>query len=89
MKGETNVSYDNFKSESISKEEKVLGEEKPFKCVLCEKCYKRKQKLIAHITLVHEGKKPFKCQICSKSFANQYYIKFHIAYVNEGKKKYE
>ena len=36
MKAEINICDDNLKSKSILKEEKVQGEEKPFKCALCD-----------------------------------------------------
>ena len=43
--------------------------EKPFKCEICPKSFKRLDRLKSH-QRVHTGEKPFQCEFCPKRFAH-------------------
>ena len=57
-----------------------------FRRSFCEKVFKSKSTLKAHIEYVHEGKKKDKCDICNKEFPGKNALNEHIAAVHDGKK---
>lgn len=57
--------------------------EKPFKCPVCQKCFKIKPYLQAHL-LVHT-EKPFSCSDCSKSFRRKVELKKHMLIHTKGR----
>ena len=59
------------------------GEEKPFKCAICEAKFTMKNSLTTHIATVHEEKKPFKCHLCGADFAKKQNLNGHITRVHE------
>ncbi len=48
-----------------------------YKCSVCSKDFKRKDKLKIHMISVHEGVKPFQCEICPKSFVTKSKLSEH------------
>ncbi|KAJ0059286.1 hypothetical protein NL108_012706 [Boleophthalmus pectinirostris] len=51
---------------------------KPFKCPVCQKSFKLKAYLQAHI-MVHVADRPFSCPECPKTFRRKVYLKNHMA----------
>ena len=57
-----------------------------FKCGICDKNFKTKSSLGAHIAYVHEGKKiSFRCKICDSSFTSIENLKQHIESLHKTK----
>ncbi|KAJ4444416.1 hypothetical protein ANN_06208 [Periplaneta americana] len=51
--------------------------EKPFKCDICGKGFKRREYLVTHIR-THTGERPYKCEICGKGFSQQGPLGDHV-----------
>lgn len=53
-----------------------------FKCNICDKSFKRKEKLRIH-TRAHSGDKPYLCSVCDKRFSRKYDILRHSRSVHK------
>ena len=51
--------------------------EKPFKCEICPKSFKRLDRLKSH-QRVHTGEKPFQCEFCHKHFRQSSTLRRHL-----------
>lgn len=54
-----------------------VGQEKPFKCVVCKSSFRKKETLQRHF-LTHTGEKSFECSVCFKAFARKDYVMNHM-----------
>jgi len=56
-----------------------LDQDEKFKCCLCDKSYKSKKNLVAHIKWKHstQEKKVFSCNICEKNFSYKCLLRRH------------
>ena len=62
---------------SASEEQKEIhSEEKPFKCNVCQRTFKRIEHLDRH-KKIHTCEKSFVCKICQKAFARSDHLKRH------------
>uniref|UniRef100_A0ABD2WLS8 C2H2-type domain-containing protein n=1 Tax=Trichogramma kaykai TaxID=54128 RepID=A0ABD2WLS8_9HYME len=62
---------------------------KPYKCKICNKSFRVKAYLKAHINIVHDRCKLFECDICHKSFGYKHTLKNHIHAVHKFSKTFE
>ncbi|XP_069669595.1 uncharacterized protein [Periplaneta americana] len=60
---------------------------KPYKCEVCEKCFKQKRYLVSH-ALLHSADKPFKCDVCEMSFKRRNNLVEHM-FTHTGVKPYK
>ena len=67
----------------------VHENEKPFRCEICQSCYKQKSDLNKHIRTVHENEKPFKCEICHSCFGRKSNLNRHKKNVHENEKPFK
>jgi KRAB domain-containing zinc finger protein len=58
--------------------------EKPYKCNICDKAYKRPDGLEIHMRS-HTGEKPYSCPECHKAFAMSNSLKLHLQTHNSSK----
>ncbi|CAL8069885.1 unnamed protein product [Calicophoron daubneyi] len=58
-----------------SMSDKVI--EKPYKCVLCNKCFSRSDELTRH-GRIHTGAKPFRCNQCQREFSRSDHLTTHM-----------
>ena len=65
------------------------GEQKRFKCSLCESRFSKTNDLRRHISSVHEGKRLYQCDNCEKSFKESGHLKSHIRRIHEGLKPHQ
>lgn len=65
----------------------VHTNEKPFKCKVCNKCYRQEINLRNHIISAHKKEKGFACQHCPKSFALKERLRLHMR-LHTGEKPY-
>ncbi len=56
-----------------------------YKCEDCDKEYKKKEGLQAHIKIIHSRIKSLQCIKCDKYFVNKYKFKKHIYRVHPSK----
>ncbi|CAL8148330.1 unnamed protein product [Orchesella dallaii] len=49
----------------------VHGSERPWRCNICQKQFKRKEILLEHRESVHSNTKKFECEICGETFKSQ------------------
>lgn len=54
-------------------------------CDRCNKHFQSKNRLEAHVKIVHLGEKPFVCEICNKAFAYESSLKGHLEIVHQVK----
>ena len=54
-----------------------------FHCPVCQKTFKRKFDMNAHIRIDHEGKKDFICSICTLAFGRKNGLEDHFKSVHE------
>ncbi|XP_041664513.1 zinc finger protein 184-like [Cheilinus undulatus] len=64
----------------------VNTEEKPFKCINCDKCYQTRRSLKIHMQR-HSVEKPFSCSVCQKSFLWKAEMEMHMR-VHTGEKPF-
>ena len=55
----------------------IHGDERAFKCSVCQKTFKRRDHLRTH-TVIHSDEKPLKCPHCDKGFKHQCNLTVHI-----------
>ncbi|PNF33177.1 hypothetical protein B7P43_G13393, partial [Cryptotermes secundus] len=67
--------------------DKVEDEEKPHKCKVCGKRYRKLLYLKEHMR-VHTGDRPFKCDVCKKEFTQCSLLKTHMR-VHTGEKPFK
>ena len=60
----------------------VHGNEKPFKCAICNHCFALKHNLTQHIKRVHEKKTKNHCKECDMTFATRDDLKRHTREVH-------
>ena len=80
---ETNVKDDPL---NISDVQAKDWKEKPYFCNKCDKRYKQKAHLSAHVSSIHEGKRPYKCSMCEATYTANVNLKLHIYTVHEKNK---
>ena len=80
---ETNVKDDPL---NISDAQAKDWKEKPYFCNKCNKRYKQKTHLSAHVSSIHEGKRPYKCSVCEATYTANTNLKLHIYTVHKKKK---
>ncbi|XP_014203950.1 zinc finger and BTB domain-containing protein 49 [Copidosoma floridanum] len=57
--------------------EKVHSGEKPYECDVCKKRFIQKNKLLRHLTCVHD-RNEVECHDCGKKFNSKDYLKLHV-----------
>ncbi|XP_062978689.1 zinc finger and SCAN domain-containing protein 23-like [Elgaria multicarinata webbii] len=62
-------------------------DDKPFKCLVCGKSFRKKDKLIRH-DKTHTGERPYECLECGKSFSTKYGLFRHYR-IHKDEKPYE
>lgn len=56
--------------------------ERPWKCDLCEKVYKRKEKLRVHKMRFHENRADYECPVCAEEFYRSETLRQHLRKVH-------
>ena len=65
---------------------KCANIERPFQCVYCNMCFKRRYTLQEHVR-IHIGARPYACNVCGKSFTQKSSLSKHVK-VQVCKKKF-
>lgn len=52
-------------------------DDRPFRCMECDKRYKQNAHLMVHVRTVHEGRRPYECPDCGKTFARRSHLVAH------------
>ncbi|XP_075389288.1 zinc finger protein 397-like isoform X2 [Tenrec ecaudatus] len=67
--------------------QKVLTEERPYRCDVCGHSFKQHSSLTQH-QRIHTGEKPYQCSQCGKAFSLRSYLIIHQR-IHSGEKAYE
>ncbi|XP_053308663.1 zinc finger protein 300-like isoform X6 [Spea bombifrons] len=54
-----------------------IKEERPHKCIVCDRCFTRHSNLVAHYR-THTGERPYECHQCHKTFINKSNLCRHV-----------
>lgn len=58
---------------------KERQEQRPFKCSICSKSFRKRCNLLTHVSNVHEKLKPYYCPICLRHFARKSNCGKHVS----------
>ena len=56
---------------------RIHADEKPFRCLKCEKKFRCSHNLKTHRRIYNHSKKPFSCLKCEKKFSQSQHLKIH------------
>ncbi|CAG2222160.1 unnamed protein product [Mytilus edulis] len=84
---EEKTTSDSSEKRELENETKIENSrDKPFSCITCNKGFRTKQSLNAHMKR-HDGFKPHICEVCHKRFVDKGDLKKHLR-IHSGEKPY-